>query len=192
MSTIKLRMNDTIIKVFIVLGSHFGHILSIGMSITFGILYSEIRNDFKTSHYEAAWIASIFNGLTQIIGLPLGPILVKVQERWLTVVGTLLLVVGMITSSFASAITTLYITYGLISGLGAGIIHYCSNTIVVRGYFGLFTAVVSYYLGKKQLPIGYGMISATTGISLTAGMPLAGFVSDSYGNENGSLYLEGV
>jgi hypothetical protein len=31
-------------------------------------------------------------------------------------VGTLLLVVGMITSSFASAITTLYITYGLISG----------------------------------------------------------------------------
>jgi hypothetical protein len=42
------------------------------------------------------------------------------------------------------------------------------------GYFGLFTAVVSYYLGKKQLPIGYGMISATTGISLTAGMPLAG------------------
>jgi hypothetical protein len=68
MSTIKLRMNDTIIKVFIVLGSHFGHILSIGMSITFGILYSEIRNDFKTSHYEAAWIASIFNGLTQIIG----------------------------------------------------------------------------------------------------------------------------
>ncbi|XP_060576572.1 monocarboxylate transporter 12-like isoform X2 [Ruditapes philippinarum] len=315
--------------------------------------------------------------------LPLGPILVKVQERWLTVVGTLLLVVGMITSSFASAITTLYITYGLISGLGAGIIHYCSNTIVVRkfsvemcplaltiansgsaigslilppiltvciqqydwkiafivlggisstgffaaatfvssnnnnndddsdnvevrktmigilknvkfmiffvsngiattalfgpstflpdlmqdkgissketavciivigvgnlfgrllcgafaskfnnqvvwifgisllgygvtstamilakslhifmvlsvlvglfsgGYFGLFTAVVSYYLGKKQLPIGYGMISATTGISLTAEMPLAGFVSDSYGNEDGSFVFGG-
>jgi hypothetical protein len=51
-----------------------------------------------------------------ISGLPLGPILVKVHKRWLTVVGTLLLVAGMITSSFASAITTLYITYGLISG----------------------------------------------------------------------------
>jgi hypothetical protein len=55
-------------NVLIVVGSHLAHVVSIGMAVSFGILYSEIKTELKTSHAETAWIFSLFNGLLGLTG----------------------------------------------------------------------------------------------------------------------------
>ena len=42
--------------------------LSAGNAYTFGVLYRTLRQEFNTSQYEAAWVASIFNGLLGFVG----------------------------------------------------------------------------------------------------------------------------
>ncbi|XP_045171120.2 monocarboxylate transporter 10-like isoform X1 [Mercenaria mercenaria] len=125
-TTIKKRLR----KIIVVVGSHFAQMLSSGMSFSFGILYREIRLEFGTSQSDAAWAASMFNSLLGFVGLPLGVLTHRTGERWVAVVGAVLLATGMLTSMFATRMSTIYITYGLIAGLGSGIIHYCGNTIL--------------------------------------------------------------
>ncbi|XP_045171123.2 monocarboxylate transporter 8-like isoform X2 [Mercenaria mercenaria] len=125
-TTIKRRLR----KILVVVGSHFAQMISSGMSFSFGILYREIRLEFGTSQSDAAWTASMFNSLLGFVGFPLGVLTQRTGERWVAVAGALLLATGMLTSMFATEMSTIYITYGLIAGLGSGVIHYCGNTIL--------------------------------------------------------------
>ncbi|XP_053388074.1 monocarboxylate transporter 14-like [Mercenaria mercenaria] len=59
------------------------------------------------------------------------------------------------------------------------------------GYFGLHMAVVAHYLKRSQIPVGFGMIVAANGVSSTAGVPLAGLVSDAFDGEKGSFVFGG-
>ncbi|XP_053398275.1 monocarboxylate transporter 3-like [Mercenaria mercenaria] len=100
------------------------------MSLSFGVLYREMRIEFGSSQSEAAWIASIFNGLLGLVGIPLSFITNKIGERWPAVCGSVLLSLGMLTSMFATNISNVYVTYGLLAGLGAGTSHYCGYTVL--------------------------------------------------------------
>lgn len=64
-----VKMKNKLINTMIVLGSHVAYIISMGMGISFGILYSEIRNDFQISHSKASWVASLFIGLLGLAGI---------------------------------------------------------------------------------------------------------------------------
>jgi hypothetical protein len=61
-------LSDMKRKIILVIACHFMHMISAGMTLSFGVLYREMRLDLGTGHYEAAWIASIFNGLLGLIG----------------------------------------------------------------------------------------------------------------------------
>ncbi|XP_053388485.1 monocarboxylate transporter 7-like, partial [Mercenaria mercenaria] len=121
-------------KGFLVTACLFIHMLSPGLSVSFGILYREMRLEFGTSHTEAAWIASIFNGLLGFVGIPLSLVANKIGERWPTVCGSLLLALGMLTSMFAKKTSIMYVTYGLLAGSGAGMIDFCANTHLVANF----------------------------------------------------------
>ncbi|XP_060576552.1 monocarboxylate transporter 4-like [Ruditapes philippinarum] len=150
------------------------------MAISFGILYSEIKTELKTSHAETAWIFSLFNGLLGLTGLPLGFLLHKINERWLTAIGTLFLIAGMISSSFASKISTLYVTYGVISGVGAGIVHYCANTIIVR------------HFSSKWCPLAITIANSGSAVSSLVFPPVLTASIQSYGWKTTFLLLSGT
>jgi hypothetical protein len=61
-------LSDMKRKIILVIVCHFMHMISAGMSLSFGVLYREMRLDLGTSQSEAAWIPSIFNGLLGLIG----------------------------------------------------------------------------------------------------------------------------
>ncbi|XP_060560668.1 monocarboxylate transporter 14-like [Ruditapes philippinarum] len=150
------------------------------MAVSFGILYSEIKTELKTSHVETAWIFSFFNGLLGLTGLPLGFLLHKTNERWLTVIGTFFLIAGMISSSFASKISTLYITYGVISGVGAGIVHYCANTIIVR------------HFSSKWCPLAITIANSGSAVSSLVFPPVLTASIQSYGWKTTFMLLSGT
>ena len=65
---IQINRKTVLKKVLIVVGSHFTQMLSAGMSFSFGILYSEIRQEFGKSQLDAAWAAAMFNSFLGFVG----------------------------------------------------------------------------------------------------------------------------
>ena len=57
-------------KVVIVFGSFILHILSMGVSQSFGVIYKELLIAFEVAESEIGWIPSLFSGLLLGTGKP--------------------------------------------------------------------------------------------------------------------------
>ncbi|XP_060565751.1 monocarboxylate transporter 4-like isoform X2 [Ruditapes philippinarum] len=164
-------------QILLVIACHLVHMLSCGISLSFGVLYREMRIEFGTNFTEAAWIASIFNGLLGFVGMPLSFIVNRLGERWPTVFGSLLLVVGMLTSMFATGIRTVYITYGLTAGLGAGINHYCAYTVIPP------------HFNKRWRPVAVMLASAGVPMATLVLPPILTVIIEAYDWRKAYMFL---
>lgn len=165
---------------WIVVGASF--IISMiadGISFSFGLLYIEFLDEFKESKSTTAWIGSLF------IAVPLlsGPVMSALVDRYgcrsMTILGGIISSLGFVLASISTTLETMMITFGVIAGLGLGLVY--------------VTAVVSiaYWFDKKRnLAVGLG--ACGTGVGTFIYAPMTQYFIDEYGWRGTILLLSGT
>ncbi|KAK6173509.1 hypothetical protein SNE40_016946 [Patella caerulea] len=139
---------------FVVLGSFLEHTIMGGFERSDGILYLKLIKQFNGSASATSWVGS----LTSTIRLMLGPLSSGLCARFTcrstTFVGAILMSLGVLLSGLAPSLAYLYLTYGIIGGVGRSLA-YAPGLIIVGIYFdkkrGLATGIGSAGVGMGTL-----------------------------------------
>ncbi|KAK3105581.1 hypothetical protein FSP39_001009 [Pinctada imbricata] len=150
-----------------------------GIAKSFGIIYAELLVYFGASKSDTSWIASIGSGLMLSFGPFAGMLEEKYGCRTIAFIGSIFVSVGLATSSFVDSMFLLYLTYGIITGIGFSLCHVAANV------------VVNVYFDKKRV-LAVGLSSAGSGIG-TMVLPILGsYLMDIYNWQGTLLILSGV
>jgi len=124
-----------------------------GMIRSYGAIYLEILDTFpECTATQAGWIPAFLSSIS--IGLaPISAVLAKIYTcRNVVFVGGFLCASGLIISFFATSIYYLYISFGLLAGIGAGL---CTTPSVI--------VINSYFVKKRALASGICLSGAAFG-----------------------------
>lgn len=83
-----------------------------------GIFYTDLQHEFQASNSETSWVPSIMTSVLHAGGPFCSVLVERLGCRATVMVGGVLSGLGMAVSSFTRSITELYITAGVITGLG--------------------------------------------------------------------------
>lgn len=162
----------------IVLACFFLNGISEGISFSFGLLYIEFLHEFGSSKSATSWVGSLFLAMPLLAG-PIGSAMV---DRYgcisMTVMGSLISTVGFILSTYVSSLSMLYVTFGIIGGIGRALTY--------------VTAVVSIaFWFEKKRAIALGIAASGTGVGTVAFAPLTTLCIFEYGWRGTVLLLAG-
>ncbi|XP_046328461.2 monocarboxylate transporter 9-like [Haliotis rufescens] len=116
---------------WVVVFSSFGiHAIFHGLALSFGVIFAELVDYFNTGRGETAWVGSIVFGVQSVSGPAAGILTDKYGCRTVTICGAAIAAFGLITSSFASSISVLYFTYGVVFGIAFALVSVPSKVIV--------------------------------------------------------------
>jgi MFS family permease len=116
--------------------------------------------DVKITAMQTMWPFMLFLGLFTIFMPISGRLVQKHSPRVLSLIGSVIVGAGWILSSYATSIGFLYITYGVIAGIGVGIM------------YGLPIAVVArWFPDRKGLAVGLTVLGF--GVSALVTAPIA-------------------
>ncbi|XP_055585948.1 monocarboxylate transporter 13 [Uranotaenia lowii] len=118
----------------VVLASFCIHIVTDGLTYSFGIFYVEFLDYFKEGKGYTAWIASILVGVTLCSGPISSSLVNRYGCRIVTIAGSVLASACLAVSIYAQSVFMLFITIGLGTGLGLGLI-YLPAIVSVTMYF---------------------------------------------------------
>lgn len=126
----------------VVFGSFMIHIITDGMTYSFGMFYVEFLDYFNEGKGYTAWIVSILVGVT----LASGPISSSFVNRYgcrpVTIAGSILASICILISMFAQNVLTLIFTIGIGTGLGFGLI-YLPAIVSVTMYFEKYRSLAT-------------------------------------------------
>ncbi|XP_012695188.2 monocarboxylate transporter 6 [Clupea harengus] len=147
-------------------------ILVLALTLAFpscmGIFYTDLQTEFKTSNIETAGVPAIMTAVLHGGG-PLCSVLVELYGcRPVVILGGILSGLGMTASSFAQSITALYITAGIITGLG-----FCFS-------FQPAITMIGYYFVRRRA-FANALSSTGTALGLSVLPLLANFLRGWYG-----------
>lgn len=115
-----------------------------------------------------AWIGSVSFGLTFMNG----PLATAMCARWgsrvITCLGATLTCLGLIMTSFVTSFSWLYVTYGIVFGLGSSF-----------SYFASIAGLTSFF--KKHLCLAYGVSLAGSGVGTPVMIILMEYLIGIYG-----------
>lgn len=131
------------------------HGMALGFPSSIGVFYTDLQNSFQASNTETSWFPSIIMAVLHAGG-PLCSIMVERFGCRVTVmVGGLLCGIGMVSSSFSQTIIHLYLSAGLIGGLG---LCFCFQAgVTVLGY---------YFIKRRTLANALASTGASIGMAL--------------------------
>lgn len=163
----------------VVLASLVISMVADGVSFSFGLLYIEFLHEFGASKSKTAWIGSLF----MAVPLLSGPIMSALVDRYgcrnMTIIGGLISGLGFILSIFSNTIEVMYLTFGVIAGLGLGL---CYVTAVV--------SIAFWFDKKRTLAVGLG--ACGTGIGTFIYAPMTEYFIKEYGWRGTCLLLAGT
>ncbi|KAJ8390682.1 hypothetical protein AAFF_G00100620 [Aldrovandia affinis] len=165
---------------WVVLGAS---ILVLALTLAFpsciGIFYTDLQSDFQASNSQTSWVPSIMTAVLHVGG-PLCSVLVEQYGCRATVMlGGVLSGLGMAASSFTNTITELYITAGVITGLG-----FCLSFQPAVGILG------HYFVRRRAF--ANAMSSTGTAIGLSTLPFLADYLRSQLAWRGSFLVLGGV
>ncbi|XP_015109821.1 monocarboxylate transporter 14 isoform X2 [Diachasma alloeum] len=163
----------------VVLASLIISMIADGVSFSFGLLYIEFLNAFGESKAKTAWIGSLFMAVPLLSGPVMSALVDRYGCRRMTILGGLISGLGFVLSWQANSIEVMYLTFGLLAGLGLGL---CYVTAVVS---------IAYWFDKKRtLAVGLGACGSGIGTFVYA--PMTTFFIDEYGWRGTCLLLAGT
>ncbi|XP_062987559.1 monocarboxylate transporter 14 [Elgaria multicarinata webbii] len=118
----------------IVLSSFLVHIIIMGSQMALGVLNMEWLEEFSQSRGLTAWVSSLSMGITLIVGPFIGLFINTCGCRKTAITGGVLNALGWILSSYATNVHYLFITFGVIAGVGSGMV-YLPAVVMVGEYF---------------------------------------------------------
>ncbi|KAF7410041.1 hypothetical protein HZH68_004422 [Vespula germanica] len=163
----------------VVLASLIISMIADGVSFSFGLLYIEFLKEFGASKAKTAWIGSLFMAVPLLSGPVMSALVDRYGCRKMTIAGGLISGFGFVLSCFSNTIEVMYLTFGVIAGLGLGL---CYVTAVVS---------IAYWFDKKRtLAVGLG--ACGTGIGTFVYAPMTTFFIEEYGWRGTCLMLAGT
>ncbi|CAG9767258.1 unnamed protein product [Ceutorhynchus assimilis] len=149
-----------------------------GVSLSFGLLYIEFLKEFEASKSTTSWIGSLFMAVPLLTGPIMSALVDKYGCRLMTIVGGIISAIGFIISSKCNSIGVMYLTFGILAGLGLGL---CYVTAVV--------SIAFWFDKKRTLAVGIG--ASGTGVGTFIFSPLTNFLLYEFGWRGTTLILSG-
>uniref|UniRef100_A0A673VV51 Solute carrier family 16 member 4 n=1 Tax=Suricata suricatta TaxID=37032 RepID=A0A673VV51_SURSU len=156
-----------------------------GMMKMFAIFFVVFQEEFESSSKQTGWIGFIMSSVGYSAG-PLATIVCDLTgEKTASILGAFLVAGGYLISSWATSISFLCVTMGLLPGLGAAFL-YQSASVVATKYFkkrlAFSTAIARSGMGLTVLIAPFIKVLIDlydwTGITETVSQIIAGWVAD--------------
>ncbi|XP_069849154.1 monocarboxylate transporter 6 isoform X1 [Dipodomys merriami] len=139
----------------VLLASLVTQALTLAFPMCIGVFFTELQRDFQASNSETSWLPSIMGSMLHAGG-PLCSILVgRFGCRVTMMLGGVLSSLGMVASSFSRTLVQLFITAGLITGLGMSF-----------SFQGCVTALGLYFVRRRPLANALASIGISIGVTL--------------------------
>ncbi|KAL0112519.1 hypothetical protein PUN28_012085 [Cardiocondyla obscurior] len=146
---------------------------------SFGVLFVEFLHVFKASSTAASWMPALCYFLYSSLG-PLSSILsTRYSYRAVTLVGGTFAASGMMLSYFANSVTYLYVSYGLMVGIGAGL-SFPPTVYIVTQYF------------EKLRGMANGLCISGSAIGTIVLPPLLQYLLDCFGYRGAVLIMGAI
>ncbi|KAH9424232.1 hypothetical protein DERP_004414 [Dermatophagoides pteronyssinus] len=152
----------------VVFASFMCNVIVDGIIFSFGILLPEISAEFNETKATTAWIGSLQTGLYLIVGPLVSALAIRYDCRKITAVGSVLAAIGFVLSYFCTNVITLYLTFGVLGGIGFGFV------------FLPAIVTVGYYFEKKRA-FATGIAVCGSGIGMFIMAPIMHFLVEQYG-----------
>ncbi|XP_013400915.1 monocarboxylate transporter 13-like [Lingula anatina] len=143
---------DRCIDWLVVLASFLIHFIVDGIIYTFGVFYIALLNEFEESKSATSWVGSIQIAMSWIIGPIASALSDRIGHRAVAITGSIFAAVGFGVSSLAPNLSVLYLTYGVMTGLGFGLM-----------YFPSIVSVQDHFEKRKSLAMGIAMCGSGVG-----------------------------
>ncbi|XP_063338623.1 monocarboxylate transporter 6 [Pelmatolapia mariae] len=158
-------------------------ILVLALTLAFpscvGIFYTDLQNEFHATNSETSWVPSIMTSALHAGGPFCSMLVEKLGCRTTIMLGGVLSGVGMAASSFTQSITELYITAGVITGLG-----FCFS-------FQPAVTILGHYFVRRRV-FANAMSSTGTALGLCTLPVLGNYLHIEYGWRGSFLILGAV
>ncbi|XP_048745466.2 monocarboxylate transporter 9-like [Ostrea edulis] len=164
---------------FVVLGSFLLHVVADGIVYSFGVFYMEFLTYFKGGKGETAWVGSLVPGVTLLVGPLASALTNRYGCRSVTIVGAIIAAVGFILSLFAPNIYYLFFSFGILSGLGFGLM-----------YLPAIVSVSHYFESKRSFATGIAVCGSGIGTFIFA--PVSKLLVDEYTWKGAVLIEAGI
>lgn len=150
-----------------------------GISFSFGLLYEEFKEEFQASNSKTSWIGSLFVSVPLITGPIMSALVDKYGCQSMTILGGVISAIGFTISWKVNHIEVMYLTFGILSGLGLGL---CYVTVVVS---------IAFWFDKKRT-LAVGLSAAGTGIGTFVFSPITTYLLYEFHWRGTTLILAGV
>ncbi|XP_018800431.1 PREDICTED: uncharacterized protein LOC108976005 isoform X2 [Bactrocera latifrons] len=163
----------------VVFGSFMIHIITDGMTYSFGLFYDEFLTYFNEGSGYTAWIVSIMVGVTYASGPISSSFVNRYGCRAVTIAGALFAAACIVASIFAQNVLTLIFTIGIGTGFGLGLI-----------YLPAIVSVTTWFEARRSLATGIAVCGSGFGTFVFA--PLTEHLIGSFGWRGAMLIIGGI
>ncbi|RZF33544.1 hypothetical protein LSTR_LSTR008190 [Laodelphax striatellus] len=163
----------------VVFASFMCNLIVDGIAYTFGVFMPRFVTYYGVGKGTVAWVGSLLSGMYLSAGPVVSALTNKYGCRTVCISGSIISCVAFVLSTFSPSVEILMITYGVMGGIGFGLIYL--PAVVCVGY---------YFETKRSLATGIAVCGS--GVGTFAFAPLATLLLDNFDWKGANLILAGL
>ena len=152
-------------------------IITYGARYSFGVFVKPMFVEYDWPMTIISLAVSINMAVYAVTGIFTGRLLDKIAPKWVMTIGITLSALGFISASFIKTPLGLYLSFGVLYGIGAA----------GSGHVVSCVTVGKWFIKKRGLAIGITTVGIGVGTVILA--PIAGYIVKNFGWRNGFLFI---